>query len=480
MQAIARVAADDRTRARQALATINQIHPPLAEAIDADFKKYEDLGGHLSLAGESSGTSAHKRALVRAALLRLPDRRQAARSARGAPQVAAADEHGGADGAAGPLHARGHDGRLSGRSRPCRRRAHRSPSARRGATRASPTPRATRQTSRSATSSWLLPNHTGGNKQYTYKDFLADPKLLQNFLNSTSVIDSEHRGTYSAYGFILDVPPENIDVARSKDIAIANRSSDIENEIENKYLEKKQMTNVDGPFEQSGLPNPEAILADTKPGRRGAETLPYNEVVVRGRTGAGAVKITAFFVKTEDGEMYLPVKQTGGKAAAPYVSDALLKEVRQTATRLGIPIVYIDEKDPSLDKVELPQAQGLVLATRGRRGLELLDDVRPGERAEMAGTGDAGARRELGDRPRPARCRGCRRRAARTGAAACRACRSCRSSPTRAQGGRARARGRSGPARGPAGRRPRSRPRRRPRARCRRRGRARRPTRSGG
>ncbi|MGH9002610.1 MAG: hypothetical protein ACRDYV_05720, partial [Acidimicrobiia bacterium] len=174
-----------------------------------------------------------------------------------------------------------------------------------------------------------------------YKDFLKNPGILENFMNSTSVIDEKHRGTYSPYGFILKVPPGNFAAASRKDVSIANQSFDIERETESKYA-------------QHGLPSPADILAGTT-SKYTDGALPYNEVVVRGRTGSGIVKVTAIYVKTQSGELMKPYHVVGSKsvkAKDAYVSDELMDLLKKTAAELDVPIVYIDEENPSQDKLE--------------------------------------------------------------------------------------------------------------------------------
>lgn len=182
------------------------------------------------------------------------------------------------------------------------------------------------------------------NRAYKYMDFLESPGILENFMNSTSVIDEEHRGTYTPYGFIIRAPAENVEVASPKDVSIANQSKDIERETEQKYA-------------QHGLPEPGELLSSMA-APRDPQNLRYNEVVVRGRTGAGIVKVTAFFVKTQGGALARPFdagKKSTDKdrrAKDAYVSEKLMKEIRASAAALKVPIVFIDEDDPSQDKLE--------------------------------------------------------------------------------------------------------------------------------
>lgn len=158
-------------------------------------------------------------------------------------------------------------------------------------------------------------------------------------MNSTSIIDEKHRGTYTPYGFILKVPAANVAAASTKDLAIANQSSDIEGETESKHAEH-------------GLPSPGKILGGTT-SKYKTGSLPYNEVVVRGRTGAGIVKVTGIFVKTQSGERMKPyITGTDKKAKDAYIDDALMDLLKKTAAELDVPIVYIDEEDPSQDKLE--------------------------------------------------------------------------------------------------------------------------------
>jgi hypothetical protein len=178
------------------------------------------------------------------------------------------------------------------------------------------------------------------NRAYTYKDFLKTPGILENFMNSTSVIDESHRGTYTPYGFILRVPAANVEIASTKDIAIANQSGDIERETEGKYA-------------MFGLPEPGELL-ESMAAPRDPKNLRYNEVVVRGRSGEGAIKVTAIFLKTQGGELARPYTGMGEdrRAKDSYVNEALMKEIRTAAAALQVPIVYIDEDDPSQDTLE--------------------------------------------------------------------------------------------------------------------------------
>lgn len=349
---------DDQARVDNALDAMKRVHPPLEQAVRGHPKLSAALGAHLSLERNSRGTGKERRSLIRAAMLAyLTVGNRATGTAdtlltgllgmskadlrivlgRFMPSDVAANAPGRTGlPAIGASKEQQKQWRPSNFTDPTR---HRPDKPFRYVVIA------------------LQNQAKDKNRAYNYKDFLENPGILENFVNSTSLIDQEHRGTYTPYGLILKVPAANFAVANPKDISIANQSTDIEREIETKHA-------------THGLPSPEEVLEGTVSKSKNPVALPYNEVVVRGRTGQGVIKVTGVFVKTKQGQLLKPINAaTNQESKDPYVSDDLMNVLRKTAGALGVPIVYIDEADPSQDRLES------VDPTKGEASYEVLNDL---------------------------------------------------------------------------------------------------------
>lgn len=169
---------------------------------------------------------------------------------------------------------------------------------------------------------------TVGRREQLYvhfaRQYLADPSVLRGTIISTSVITQLKHATYYPFGFILNVPKENVYSASSKDQAVANRTADTVAELARVYTQKAGGT----------LRSPDDVLGDTT-GAHG--NTGYNEVVVVGRSPEGQeVSVAGIFVKVaSNGNLYVPPGQT-----KPFVTDELLALVKAQHTR-GTPVVRI-------------------------------------------------------------------------------------------------------------------------------------------
>jgi len=151
-------------------------------------------------------------------------------------------------------------------------------------------------------------------------------KISEQFVISTSLIDSTHTQTFGWAGFILKVPAENILKAGSTDVG-----SDITGGKE--YVEKL--------YSERSVYSPDEILSGT-----GMSFGKYNEVVITGtgRTGK-RVEISAVFIKGKKNEL------TGN--FEPRFPD-FAEKFRALAMNMNIPIIEIENFDiPVPDKAEI-------------------------------------------------------------------------------------------------------------------------------
>ncbi len=147
---------------------------------------------------------------------------------------------------------------------------------------------------------------------YNRIDILATPeRIAEKGVISTSLIDSEHRETWRAGGYILRVPTDNILKTHSQDVGTQFHTG--EKTREALYRER----------DEKGLANPDTILQCTSPHA-------YNEVVVAGtgRTGR-KVEIAGVFVKV------FPNRE--------QVDESLARRVRSIAYSRQLPVLEIQE-----------------------------------------------------------------------------------------------------------------------------------------
>jgi hypothetical protein len=226
---------DDTERADDAVDTIDEINGLLATAI-SKHAQYNAAMQQLSMEGISSGTSSGKRSLVRAATLAYltVGNRKAADAADIKAKLVKMDKadlrvvlsRWVPDDVVGPQAGRS--------SFPALGASKKEKKAWDPEQFAEPAEHAAGKSFRYIVIA-LQNQAKDKNRAYKYTHFLENPGILENFMNSTSVIDEEHRGTYTPYGFIIRVPAENVEVASPKDVSIANQSGDIEAETERQH-----------------------------------------------------------------------------------------------------------------------------------------------------------------------------------------------------------------------------------------------------
>lgn len=156
------------------------------------------------------------------------------------------------------------------------------------------------------------------------KQYLNNPAILKSTIISMSLISNQKHATYYPFGFILNVPKENVYSASSKDQGVANRAANAVTELARVYTDKAGGT----------LPTPDEVLQGTTGvnGKTG-----YNEVVVVGRSPEGQeVSVVGIFVKVHpNGNLYVPPGQT-----KPYVTPELWDLVK-AQRRKGLPVARI-------------------------------------------------------------------------------------------------------------------------------------------
>ncbi|QQS19857.1 hypothetical protein IPL85_00090 [Candidatus Saccharibacteria bacterium] len=133
---------------------------------------------------------------------------------------------------------------------------------------------------------------------------------------STSLIDTEHTGTWGEAGLILEAPEPNVILTSDTDVGARNNNLD---------ALLKQADN-------HGVMDADSLLAQTYPSS-------YNEVVVVAKRDEQPVNVKGFFYKvTQSGKPYNP---------------QLALRMQSHAERLGLPVVPIVEKGLYADdKVE--------------------------------------------------------------------------------------------------------------------------------
>ena len=159
--------------------------------------------------------------------------------------------------------------------------------------------------------------------------YLEDPSIMSTLIISASVIDQSHVSTYYPFGFILDVPPQNVFCASPCDLGITNRpKDDVLNEFQ-RVLDKASVGR------EIRILSPEEVLRAT--GKPNGST-GYNEIVVAGMSPeARTVKVNGIFVKVDSrGCLYVRQAQTD-----PYVTPKIASLIRHSAQRHRLPIIAI-------------------------------------------------------------------------------------------------------------------------------------------
>lgn len=133
---------------------------------------------------------------------------------------------------------------------------------------------------------------------------------------SCSLIDQDHTGTWGTVGLIVGAHPSLIQVTAPHDIGSVHGSDGIISSLRRKY----------------GVLEPDTLLQRTP-------EKSYNEVVVKGQIAGKSLVLLGFFVKAYQGE--------------PLEPD-LAHCVHAHASRLSLPVIYIEEKVYSgKDRVEI-------------------------------------------------------------------------------------------------------------------------------
>lgn len=175
-----------------------------------------------------------------------------------------------------------------------------------------------------------------------YQQYLEEPDIIRKNIISSSVISEAKHATYYPFGFIMRVPPECIYITSPKDVGVANRTSDILSEMQDK--QKKA---------QSTIYPPQEILTHTT-GMDGDTG--YNEVVVVGTSPEGkTVDVTGLFVKTDgNGHIYMRNREGAKDTDTPYVNQEIQKLIKDCATKHGIPVVPIPDTSSGVSTTAWP------------------------------------------------------------------------------------------------------------------------------
>ena len=135
---------------------------------------------------------------------------------------------------------------------------------------------------------------------------IADKKVI-----SASVVDAQHRATWGAVGYILDVPFENVVAAFRRDAGTP-------------FIAPERALS-----ERTGAPAIREILKETHPHS-------HNEVVLRGSTEEGRVSVAGVWAKVfDDGEP---------------LNEQMYQEIRSKASLVGFPFIeLIEQVEPYQD-----------------------------------------------------------------------------------------------------------------------------------
>lgn len=196
-----------------------------------------------------------------------------------------------------------------------------------------------------------------------FREYLDNPNIVRRNIISSSVISEAKRATYYPFGFIMRVPAECVYITHHADVAVKNRTSNINFEFQDKH--------------KGALRSPSDILAATT----GVNSdLGYNEIVVVGSAPTGhQVTVNGIFVKTDaKGNLYRRPNNAAHSAdAAPYVTPALVELIAAAARKHNLPIVPIVDtsSEPShtpwpfgdLDRLTEFARPPSPTVTRGRR-----------------------------------------------------------------------------------------------------------------
>lgn len=156
-----------------------------------------------------------------------------------------------------------------------------------------------------------------------HEEYLDNPNIIRQNIISSSVISQEKHATYYPFGFIMRVPPECIYITSPTDVGVANRTTNIVYELNQKKV--------------GAIMEPRQVLANTN--GLGGDT-GYNEIVVVGTAPEGKqVDVIGLFVKTDgQGNIYMrPQKDT----VEPYVNADIQARIAACARRFKLPVVPI-------------------------------------------------------------------------------------------------------------------------------------------
>lgn len=175
-----------------------------------------------------------------------------------------------------------------------------------------------------------------------YEEYLDNPNIVRQNIISSSVISNAKHATYYPFGFIMRVPAECVYITSPTDVGVANRTSDILFELQDK--QKKA---------QSTIYSPQDILARTTGVNNDTG---YNEVVVIGTAPEGKqVDVTGIFVKTDaKGNIFMRNGEVSKDTDKPYVNDDIQKMISACAKKHKIPIVPIPDTSSGPSKVAWP------------------------------------------------------------------------------------------------------------------------------
>ena len=175
-----------------------------------------------------------------------------------------------------------------------------------------------------------------------YEEYLDNPNIVRQNIISSSVISDAKHATYYPFGFIMRVPPECIYITSPTDVGVANRTSNILSELQDK--QKKAPSTIYSP--QDILARTTAVNNDTG----------YNEIVVVGTAPEGKqVDVIGLFVKTDGkGNIYMRNGQVSKDVDKPYVNEDIQEMILACAKKNKIPIVPIPDTSSRPSKVAWP------------------------------------------------------------------------------------------------------------------------------
>lgn len=175
-----------------------------------------------------------------------------------------------------------------------------------------------------------------------YEEYLKNPAILRKNIVSSSVISHAKHATYYPFGLIMRVPQECIYITSPSDVGVANRTSDILAELQDKQQKA-----------QSQIYSPQEILQATT----GADgDTGYNEVVVIGTAPEGKqVEVTGIFVKTDgQGNLFMRNGLISKDVGTPYVNEEIQQLIKDSSLMHKVPIVPIADTSSGVSTTPWP------------------------------------------------------------------------------------------------------------------------------